>query len=77
MAEMPRKVIGVEVEPKAKSRTVRIRLILENNEVFSAELPLPTATRLTEQLVDAEFYERCPVGLFPLGADAIDENRAA
>ncbi|MGH8047857.1 MAG: hypothetical protein ACREKL_11475 [Chthoniobacterales bacterium] len=76
MAESLRKVIGVEVEPRSNSRTVRIKLTLDNNEVFAADLPLPTATRLTDQLVDAEFYERCPVGLLQLLEDASASHRA-
>jgi hypothetical protein len=64
-----RKVIGVEVEPHSSKRTVRMRLILENDEVLNVEMPLPTATRLTDQLVDAEFNERYTVGMGPLTRD--------
>jgi hypothetical protein len=52
-------VIGVNVE-SSKKRTLRLKLVLENNEVISVELPLPTATRLTDQLIDMEFKERFP-----------------
>lgn len=64
-----RKVVGVQVESQSRERMVRIKLSLENGEVFFADIPLPMATRLTDQLVDAEFYERCPLQLFPLSAE--------
>jgi hypothetical protein len=65
---MLRRVVGIQVEPPSRERMVRIKLSLENGEVFFADIPLPLATRLTDQLVDAEFNERCPLKLFPLSA---------
>ena len=51
-------VVGIQVSRSSKSRTVRLNLLLENNEALSLEMPLPTASRLTDQLVDTEFMER-------------------
>jgi hypothetical protein len=52
------KVEGVSVTAQGKNRTIRLDVILKGGPDLTLEMPLPTATRLTDQLVDAEFRER-------------------
>ncbi len=59
MDSKPLQVSSVQVAPPSKNRTIRLDIMVKNGPDFSLEIPLATATRLTDQLVDAEFLERC------------------
>jgi hypothetical protein len=59
MEPTARKLVGFHVSAPRHDRTLRLDLLLEQDEVLNIELPLATATRLTNHLVEVEFRERC------------------
>ncbi len=53
-----RRVINIQVEIPDHERDLRVRFIMDDAETILVDLPLPVASRFTDQMMDAEFIQR-------------------